>query len=887
MDGNETRRLFLRFFEERGHRVVPSSSLIAPPETGLLLTTAGMVQFIPYFLGIQEPPYPRAASSQKSFRATDIENVGHTARHLTFFEMLGNFSFGDYFKREAIAWAHELITEGYGIDHDRLWVTVYETDEEAVQCWAEVGVTGERVVRRGKVDQHGEPANFWWTHAAGACGPCSEIYVDRGPEYGPEGGPDVDEERFLEIWNLVFIQSECDDQSNIIRDLPNKNVDTGSSLERAALVLQGVPSVFDTDLMRPLVAVGEGLAEVRYGSNEAADVSLRVLAEHGRATTFLIADGVLPSNEGRGYVLRRMLRRLVTHARKLGIENAVMGDLVETTVQLMGNAYPELVQNKAFILQVATSEEERFGATYRLGMELFSKEVDTQRGKRGGSRVFPGESAFKLHDTYGFPIESTIELANEVGLTVDTDEFARLMDQQRARGRAALHKAGMAEDVLGEVASTVGPTEFLGYERLEAEARVVGLVVDGSRSPSAGEGQRVEVVLDRTPFYAEGGGQVGDAGTIRTPSGVVEVTDTKPGPGGVIVHEGVVSTGEVREGEGAQAVLDAEGREGAARSHTGTHVLHHTIRQFLGEHARQAGSLVAPGRLRFDFSHYEGVPHAALEEIEYLANRRLSDDSPVRAYETTKDFAQSQGAIALFGEKYGDIVRVVEVGDYSIELCGGTHVRHTGEVGLLRIVSEGSIGSGFRRIEAVTGPDALKHVNLERRLLEEVTEAIGAGDPASAPERARHAVARIKELESELGKLRRAGQQGEVERLAATALDVAGIKLVLARMAGRDEGELRELASKLANRLMNNGTGRAAVVLGTAGRRGARLVASVTGPLAGTVTARQLLEEASTVIGGGVGGKDRLAMAGGPRTDALDQALASIPDRLQTLLAGA
>jgi alanyl-tRNA synthetase len=880
MKGNEIRKLFLRFFEERGHRIVPSSSLIAPPETGLLLTTAGMVQFIPYFLGIQEAPYPRAASSQKAFRTTDIENVGHTSRHLTFFEMLGNFSFGDYFKREAIAWAHELITKGYGIDHDRLWVTVFESDEEAVEYWGEVGISGERVVRRGKVDKHGEPANFWWTHAAGPCGPCSEIYVDRGPKHGPEGGPDVDEERFLEIWNLVFIQYECDDQSNIIRELPKKNVDTGSSLERVAMLLQDVDSFYETDLMRSLLDTAQRLAEKTYGKGERDDVSLRIMAEHGRATTFLMADGVLPSNEGRGYVLRRMLRRLVTHARKLGIEKPVMSDLVEVTVQLMGEAYPELVANRAFVLQVATSEEERFVSALHQGLTVLQESIDPE------SKVLPGDVAFKLHDTYGFPLELTLELAEEQGLKVDTDTFARLMEEQRGRARESA-KGRIADDVLGEIASTVGSTEFLGYERLTSEGRVAGLVADGSRSGSAHEGQRVEVVLDRTPFYAEGGGQVGDEGTIRTPSAVIEVTDTKPGPGGTIVHEGVVSSGELHQGEEAEAIVDAERREAAARSHTGTHVLHHTIRQFLGEHARQAGSLVAPGRLRFDFTHYEAVPQAALEEIEYLANRRLSDDSAVRAYETTKEFAQSQGAIALFGEKYGDIVRVVEVGDYSIELCGGTHVRHTGEVGLMRLISEGSIGSGFRRVEALTGPDALKQVNVERRLLEEVAEAIGGGDPATAPERVRHAVARIKELESELGKLRKVEQKGQVERLAASALDVAGIKLVLARMTGIGEGELRELAAQLANRLGSNGTDRAAVVLGTAGDRGARLVASVTGPLAGTVTARQLLEEASRVIGGGVGGKDRLAMAGGPRTDALDQALAGIPDRLQTLLAGA
>ena len=887
MEGNEIRNVFLRFFEERGHRLVPSSSLIAPPETGLLLTTAGMVQFIPYFLGIQDPPYPRAASSQKAFRTTDIENVGHTARHLTFFEMLGNFSFGDYFKKEAIAWAYELITQVYGIDHDRLWVTVFESDEEAVEYWSQVGIRGERVVRRGKVDQYGEPANFWWTHAAGPCGPCSEIYVDRGSEYGPEGGPDVDEERFLEIWNLVFMQYECDDESNIIRDLPRQNVDTGSSLERVAVVIQGVDSVFETDLLRPLVETAERITGKSYGKDERTDVSLRVLAEHGRATTFLMADGVLPSNEGRGYVLRRMLRRLVTHARRLGVDRPIMPDLVETTVRLMGDAYPELVANKAFILQVATSEEERFASVLHQGLNVLSRTTDAILSKPGEAKVLPGDVAFKLHDTYGFPIESTIELAADEGLAVDTDEFARLMEEQRARARDALNKIGVTEDVLTDLASSFGPTEFLGYERLESEARLLGIVANGSRSESAGEGQRIDVVLDRTTFYAEGGGQVGDAGIIRTPTGVIEVADTKPGPGGTIVHIGVVASGEVRQGDDAEAVVNADRRAAAARSHTATHVIHHTVRQTLGEHARQAGSLVAPGRLRFDFTHYEAVPTSALEDIEYLANRRLADDSPVRAYETTKEFAQSQGAIALFEEKYGDIVRVVEVGDYSIELCGGTHVHHTGEVGLIRLVSEGSIGSGFRRIEALTGPDALRQVNAERRLLEEVAEAIGGGDPTTAPERVRHAVARIKELESELGKLRKAEQQDEVERLAGTAIDVAGIKLVLARMNGRGEGELRELAARLANRFANRGDELAAIVLGTAGERGARLVASVTGGLAGSITARQVLEEASKVIGGGVGGKDRLAMAGGPRSEAIDQALAGIPARLQALLTGA
>jgi alanyl-tRNA synthetase len=888
VDGSGIRRTFLSFFEERGHKVVPSSSLISPVP-GLLLTTAGMVQFIPYFLGQQEPPYPRAASAQKSFRATDIENVGHTDRHLTFFEMLGNFSFGDYFKREAIAFAYELVTEGYGIDPDRLWATVYETDDDALRYWGEVGIPPERIDRRGKVDQYGEPANFWWTHTAGPCGPCSEIFVDRGQKYGPDGGPAVDEERFLEIWNLVFMQDECDDESNVVRALPEKNIDTGSSLERVAVVLQGANSVFDTDLLRPLVETAERLTDRNYGSDRRDDVSLRIMAEHGRATTFLIADGVLPSNEGRGYVLRRMLRRLVTHARRLGVDRAVMEDLAETTVELMGDAYPELRANRAFILQVATSEEDRFAGTLRQGLTLLEAALPSE-GTAGGSSVrqLRGEVAFKLHDTYGFPLELTLELAAEQGLAVDTDAFEELMNEQRARARDARKKGDEGESALGDVASVSGPTEFVGYERLATDGRVLGLVLEGRREETAGEGRRVRLVLDRTPFYAEGGGQVGDRGSIRTAGGVVEVTDTRPGPGGIIVHEGIVTSGEIRQGEEAEAMVDGLRREATARSHTATHVLHHTLRQFLGDHARQAGSLVAPGRLRFDFTHFEAVPRHALEEIEYLANRRLAEDQPVRAYETTYDFARSQGAIALFGEKYGDIVRVVEIDGYSIELCGGTHVRRTGEVALIRVVSEGSIGSGFRRVEALTGPDALKQVNVERRLLEEVTDAVQAGDPAQAPERVRQALARIKELESELGRIRKTEQASEVDRLVGLAESIeGGVRLVIARLNGVDEAELRELAPKVAGRLAGSGEERGAVVLATAGPRGARLVAAVTGGLFRSVTARQLLETAAKLVGGGVGGKDSLAMAGGPNGDALEAAMASIRARLGELLASA
>ena len=877
MDANTIRKVFLGFFEERGHKVVLSSSLI-PNDPTLLLTNAGMNQFKPYMLGLEKPAFPRAATVQKVFRTSDIENVGHTARHLTFFEMLGNFSFGDYFKEEAIAWAYELVTQGFGIDPERLWATVFETDDEAVELWAaKTGLPRDRIVRRGKKD------NFWDMGVAGPCGPCSEIYVDRGPKYGQEGGPEVDEDRYLEIWNLVFMQNLCDDQINVIGELPKKNIDTGSGLERVAVVLQERDNVFDTDLLRPLVEVAESLSGRRYQADDRDDVSLRIIAEHGRATTFLMGDGVLPSNEGRGYVLRRMLRRLVTHARKLGVDKPVMGALVARTVELMGEAYPELVENRAFIEQVAASEEQRFGATYRQGMALFETEVG--RAKAARSATLSGDAAFKLHDTFGFQEQLTIELAAEEGLTVDTDRFAQLMEDQRTRAQKAAKKGDVAEGVLGEIAQVTGPSEFLGYEHLQAEGRLVGMATDGAIAEEAGEGQRVRIVMDRTPFYPEGGGQIGDAGVVSTPTGTLEILDTRQGPGGIIVHEGLVKAGEVRQGQEVMASVEAERREATARSHTGTHVLHHTLRQSLGEHARQAGSLVQPGRLRFDFTHYEPVPRHRLEEIEYLANRRLAEDDPVRAYETTFDFAKSQGAIALFGEKYGEIVRVVEVGDYSIELCGGTHVRHTGEVALLRLVSEGSIGSGFRRVEALTGPDALKQVNVERRLLEEITEAVGGGDPSMAPERVRHAMARIKQLETELGKLRRVEQAAEVDQLLGRARSIDGVALIVESLAGREPGELRELALKLRNKL---GGGPAAVVFAGPAEGRTLLVAALTKELLSRgLTAASLLDPAAKAVGGSAGGKPDLAMGGGPRTEGLDEALRSIPARLEELLAGA
>jgi alanyl-tRNA synthetase len=872
MHGSAIRESFLRFFEERGHKRVPSSSLIPPPESGLLLTIAGMNQFIPYFLGHAPAPFPRATSVQKSFRTVDIDNVGRTARHLTLFEMMGNFSFGDYFKRESCAWGYELVTEGWGIDPGRLWVTVFETDDEAIEIWQDIGIPKSRIVRRGTED------NYWWTHAAGPAGPCSEIYVDRGSRFGAEGGPAVDEERHIEIWNHVFMQDEVDDKMQIVGELPEKNIDTGSSLERVAVVLQNVDNVFDTDIMRPLLEVAEKLAGVPHGKDERTDVSLKVIAEHGRATTFLMADGVQPSNEGRGYVLRRMLRRVVTHARRLGIEGEVMPSLLAATVEHFGAAYPELVENRAYVEQVAMSEEERFAGTLRQGMALFEAESRPASGRLSGDVVF------KLHDTFGFPRELTAELAAESGLEVDEERFDELMAEQRERAkRAARHERGGEE--LAAVAAEAGRTEFVGYQTLESDGRLLAIVGDAGRVQIAGERDDVQVVLDRTPFYAESGGQVGDHGYLRSPGGLIRVTDTQFGPGATIVHRGVVQSGEVRAGEEMHAEVDEVRREATARAHSATHIVHWTLRHVLGEHARQAGSLVAPGRLRFDFPHHAAVPRDLLEQAEELANLRVAQDAPVKIYETTFEEAKSQGAIALFGEKYGDFVRVAEIGDYSVELCGGTHVVHTGNIALIRVLGEASIGAGMRRVEALVGPDALREVNAERALLDDVLEALQTGDRNAAPERIRSILEENRRLQAELARIRRQDVAARAQSLLDNAVEVDGARLVVRREDGGAD-ELRELAQDAVGRL--EGPGGAAVVLGSGAGGRALLVAACSRNLvARDADAKSLLATAATLIGGGSGGKPNLGTAGGPNGAAVDEALATIPTRLRELLGGA
>jgi alanyl-tRNA synthetase len=849
--------------------------LIPPAESGLLLTNAGMNQFIPYFLGQAEPPFPRAVTCQKVMRTNDIENVGLDARHETFFEMLGNFSFADYFKHDAVRWAHELVTEVYGIDHDLLWATVFEQDDEVVEAWVDgVGLAPERIVRRGAVDAAGEPANYWWTHAAGPAGPCSEIFVDRGAKYGPEGGPDVDEERFLEIWNLVFIQDQVDGARQVLAPLPGKNVDTGSSLERVALVLQGVDDVFETDLLRPLLEVAERLSGRTHGKDERDDVSLKIIAEHGRATTFLIADGVQPSNEGRGYILRRMLRRVVTHARRLGIEQSVLHPVITTVLERFGEAYPELRENEAFVRQVAESEEERFSGTLGKGLVL----LEEAKGRAVDGRI-SGEDAFRLSDTHGFPRELIEEIAADEGLTVDTDGFARLLEEQRERARTAAKKVEV-----GVEAGAVPPTEFVGYEQPQAEGEIALLLDEANAEiPVAEEGQEVRVFLTRTPFYAEGGGQVGDQGTIRTPTGTIRVVDTQPAGGHANMHLGVVASGEVVAGQATEASIDAPRREATTRSHTATHIVHATLRRLLGEHARQAGSLVEPGRLRFDFTHPGAVEIEQLEAAELEANERLADDDTVKVFETTMDEAKSLGATALFGEKYGDLVRVVEIGDYSRELCGGTHVHHTGNVALIRILREGSIGSGMRRLEALVGPDALREINAERALLHGIVQALEANEPAAAVERARRVLEENKRLRSELGRLRAGDRDALIASLVDAAQPVDGVALVVSEVPGEDPAGLRDLAQKVRDKLSAQP---AVVVVGNAEGGKPMLVAAATSAAVERgVTAPELLRPAAAAVGGGAGGKDILANAGGKDPAGLPNALGLIPARVRELLA--
>ncbi len=870
METRAIREQFLAFFEERDHVRVPSSSLI-PNDPALLLTNAGMNQFKPYFLGEQTPSFARAMTVQKCFRTVDIDEVGDSS-HLTFFEMLGNFSFGDYYKEQACLWAWELLTETFGMDAQQLWVTVYEGDDEAAEIWADVvGVQSERIVRLGKDD------NFWSMDVAGPCGPDSEIFFDLGKDYGDPSplGPAGNEERYVEIWNLVFMENDCDSAIEPVADLPKKNIDTGSGLERLAFVLQGAKTIFDTDTLGVLVAEAASLTGVAPGRDERSDIGLRILADHGRGLTFLAADGVLPSNEGRGYVLRRIMRRAIRQARLLGRDRLVLPRLVEATVRLMGGFYPELVANKDLVLEVAEREEARFSETLSQGLAQLESEIGrasgTRREAKAGARV-GGDVAFKLHDTYGFPIDLTVEIASEHGVDIDRAGFESLMEAQRERARRARRTASDAGErsVLAAMLDASGPTEFLGYEHLEGEGELIGLA-DGAKSVAlAAEGQEVDAVFDSTVFYAEGGGQVGDMGTVKTPSGEAKVLDVRRLAPGLTGHRLRVLRGEVRVGDVVAQGVDPVYRSGCQRAHTATHILHWILRDRLGEHATQAGSLVEPGRLRFDFNHFDSLGDGLIADISSeLQDRVLSDDT-VRAYETSYDFARSLGAMAIFGEKYGDFVRVVEVGDYSKELCGGTHVPHTSQIAVALVTSESSIGANLRRVEALVGRDGLRFLAGRAAVLARSAELLKA-NPEDVAERVERLLATGKDMERRLAAQDRDAAEFDAQALARAAADVNGVRVLVARRDAPVDA-LRSLVQTLKSRL-----GSGVVVLGAAGEGHANLVGGVTKDLVERgVSARELLAAGSETLGGGEGGKPELAISGGPRQEGLDAALEQV-----------
>ena len=864
----DIRESFLSFFESKGARRLPSSSLI-PDDPSLLLTSAGMVQFKPVFLGVKNLGFTRATTCQKCVRTTDIDIIGTTNRHHSFFEMLGNFSFGDYFKSEACAWAQEYSVDVLGLDPDRLWYSIYEDDDEAESIWAEeVGVPRERILRMGAKD------NFWSAGPTGPCGPCSELYYDQGESVGcglDSCAPGCDCDRFLEYWNLVFMQFDRAEDGTLT-PLPKQNIDTGMGLERIATILQGVHSNFETDELRRIMAKAEELTGAAYGSSEKVDTSLRILTDHARAVTFLVADGVLPSNEGRGYVLRRLLRRAVRHARLLGRTEPLLAEMVDVVVGAMGEAYPEIAEHHDLVRRIADSEEQRFSTTLRQGLAFLEDEIE--RLRESGAASLDGKTAFTLHDTYGFPVELTAEIVAEAGLGVDMDVFGAEMDAQRERARAAVKDESWTSfaSAFTAIAAVSGETEFVGYERDDAVSTVVGLVVDGEPVEEIGAGTAADIVLDVTSFYAEQGGQAGDRGVVSSEAGALfEVADTVFPIAGVISHRGALSEGSLRLGDTVTACIDVMRRERIRRNHTATHLLHWALRLVLGDHVRQSGSYVAPDRLRFDFTHFEAPGADQLEKVERMVNAKIMENHPVRSYETSLSSAKEAGVTALFGEKYGDFVRVLEVGNFSKELCGGTHVARTSEIGLVKIVSEGSVGANLRRIEAVSSFDALEYIEREESELAEAAAVLKV-QRFDVSERVGTLVKRVKELETAAERVTATLSATSLDETIAASVDV-GYPLIVARLPEMQAKGLRVTADILRNRL-----GGGAVVLGTVGPDGGPpllLAAGSDAAVAAGFDAGAVINAIAPHIKGGGGGKAAMAQAGGKDPGGVDAALAA------------
>jgi alanyl-tRNA synthetase len=888
VDSAEIRSRWLRFFESDNrqgltHTVVPSASLIAD-DPNLLLVNAGMVPFKPYFLGEVTPPYQRATSVQKCVRTLDIDEVGKTTRHASFFQMCGNFSFGDYFKEGAISLAWELLTRpisdgGYGFPEERLWVTVYLDDDEAADIWhKKIGIPLERIQRRDMAD------NFWSMGVPGPCGPCSEIYYDRGPAYGVEGGPIADENRYMEVWNLVFMQNERGvgggkDSYPILGELPAKSIDTGLGLERTAALLQGVENIYEIDTTMQILNRASALAGVNYGKSQKTDISLRVVADHARTSAMLIGDGVTPGNEGRGYVLRRMMRRTIRNMRLMGVNDPIMSELTVAAIGAMGPQYPELIADQKRILAVSVAEEESFLQTLKAGTQIF--DMASTQLKSTKKNVLPGEDVFKLHDTYGFPFDLTLEMAREEGLEVDEDGFRRLMNEQRDRAKADAKAKKSGHTDLSEykkIADAKGASSFVGYTQNETEAVVNGVLVDGISVASAVSGQEVEIVLDRTPFYAEGGGQLADGGRITLASGaVVEIDDVQTPVNGLSVHRGRVVSGEVTTGAKALAVIDLERRHAISRAHTATHMVHKAFREILGETATQAGSENSPGRFRFDFPSTGAVPDSVLDEVESRVNTLLLDNLAVTAETMTQDAAKKIGAMALFGEKYGDQVRVVSVGDWARELCGGTHVERSGQLGIIKLLSESSVGAGVRRVEALVGVDAYKFLAREHLLLNSLTEIIKGARAEELPERISDLLIKIKEIEKELAAVRSAQAMGQIGSLAESAQLLNGTSTVTAVLPDGITGDdLRKIALDLKARASQS----AIALISSNDGKPVLVVAISDAAKAAGLKAGALVKIGSTILGGGGGGKDDFAQGGGVDSSKSQIALQAIADSI-------
>ncbi len=882
----EIRRRFLDFFVARGHEVVPSAPLLYNDPT-LLFVNAGMVPFKPYFTGAETPPFERATSVQKCVRTLDIDEVGKTTRHATFFQMNGNFSFGDYFKAEAIRFAWELVTGstdggGYGLDPHRIWVTVLHSDDEAAALWESIaGLPPHRIQRRGLLD------NYWNMGIPGPGGPCSEIYYDRGPDFGRDGGPIVDEDRFLEIWNLVFMQEELSvvrkkDDFDVLRDLPRKNIDTGMGLERVASVLQGVGNLYEIDESLPVVLRAGELAGRRYGADAADDVRMRVVGDHIRAGLMLITDGVTPGNEARGYVLRRLLRRVVRMMRLLGVADPVLPELLPVSRDLMAATYPEVATDWQRISQIAYAEEDAFRRTLTTGTQIF--DVAVGAAKAAGASTLSGDRAFQLHDTYGFPIDLTLEMAAEQGLAVDAEGFHALMAEQKARAKAdaKAKKAGaQAVEVYRELRAA-GPTPFTGYAELSTESAVRGIVVDGEPAEAAREGDLVEVVLDRTPFYAESGGQDSDAGRITGDGVELDVVDVQRPVKGLIVHRVRVIKGELRRGAPVLAQVDGEWRLGACQAHSGTHVMHAALRQILGPTALQSGSYNKPGYLRLDFAWQSGLSQAVRSDVEEAANQAIRADLNVSATYMPLANAREIGALALFGETYDEEVRVVEMGGpWSRELCGGTHVQHSSQIGLVTITGESSVGSGVRRVEAFVGIEAFRYLAKERALVLGLTDVLKV-QPDQLTDRVTKLVAQLKAAERQIAELKSAQVLSDVGSLAAASVDLDGVGYVGHHAEGASGNDLRTLAIEIRNRIAQPAA--VVAVLGGSADKPSVVVVTDEGARARGLRAGALIGPATAALGGRGGGKDDIAQGGGTDGSRAAEALRAVRDGIVAAL---